>query len=60
MEEAELNVHPKGLILLEIHVNISFCNNIKNITHKSVKLDTHKKVLWKSSFPSQNKVKISL
>ena len=60
MEETELNVHPKGLILLEIHVNIFFCNNIKNITLKSVKLGTHKKVLWKSSFSSQTKIKISL
>ena len=39
-KEAELNVHPKGIILLETHVTISFCNNIKNITIKSVKLDT--------------------
>ena len=30
MEEAELNVHPIGLMSLEIHVNISFCNNIKD------------------------------
>ena len=56
-EEAELNVHPTGLILLEIHVNISFCNNVKSITHKSVKLNTHKNVLWKCSFSSQTKVK---
>ena len=31
MEEAELNIYPMGLIKsLETHVNISFCNNIKN------------------------------
>ena len=30
MEEAELNVHPIGLISSEIHVNISFCNNVKD------------------------------
>ena len=30
MEEAELNVHPIGLISSEIRVNISFCNNVKN------------------------------
>ena len=40
MEGAELNVHPIGLISSEIHVNFSFCNNVKNITPKSVKLDT--------------------
>ena len=59
MEEAELNVHPIGLISLEIHINISFCNDVKNINLKSVKLDTHKNVLWKSSLSSQTKVKIS-
>ena len=42
MEEAELNIHPKGLILSEIHVNISFGNmsetlrNMSNWTHKKV------------------------
>ena len=30
MEEAELNVHSIGLISLEIYVNITFCNNIKD------------------------------
>ena len=60
MEEAELNVHPIGLILLGIHINISFLNNVKNFNQKGVKLDTHKKILWKSSFSSQTKVKISL
>ena len=30
MEEAELNVHPIGLTSLEILINISFCNNIKD------------------------------
>ena len=30
-EEAELNIHPMGLLkLLETHVNIFFRNNIKN------------------------------
>ena len=47
MEEAELNTYPIGLILTEIHVNISFCNNVKNF-EKSVKLDTHEKVLCSS------------
>ena len=42
-EKAELNIHPIGLILSEIHVNISFCTNVK-IFGKSVKLDIHKKV----------------
>ena len=41
-EEAELNIHPIGLILSEIHINISFCNNtetlrnLSNWTHKRV------------------------
>ena len=46
-EEAELNIYPMGLILLETYVNISFCNNINNFVLKMkvfVKLDIHKKV----------------
>ena len=31
MEEAELNTYPIGLISSEIHVNISFLNNIKTL-----------------------------
>ena len=31
MEEAELNIHPIGLILVEIYVNISFFNNVKTL-----------------------------
>ena len=60
MEEAELNVHPVGLKLLKIHINISFLNNVNNFNQKGVKLDTHEKIPWKNSFSSQTKVKISL
>ena len=35
MEEAQLNVHTIGLILLEIHVNISFCDNVKTLRNLS-------------------------
>ena len=38
MEEAELNVHPIGLISSDIRVNISFCNNVKNFK-QAVTLD---------------------
>ena len=34
-EEAELNIHPIGLILSEIHVNISFFNNVKTLKNLS-------------------------
>ena len=33
-QEAELNIYTMGLILLETHVNISFCGNIKNFVLK--------------------------
>ena len=60
IEETELKVCPIGLMPSEIHVNISFCNNIKNF-EKVVKLDTH----WEGSmgifpFSGLTKAKISL
>ena len=34
-EEAELNIHPIVLILSEMHVNLSFCNNAKTLRNQS-------------------------